>query len=178
VAGKRNDANDTRASAVAALVQAPAGDLAAHRADLQAAAQSTGMTPNEIEGVLNSRADLPRQLLAAERDAVLALLEREDFPGRDDLVAQFRSARVVGYCGCGCATVHLAVDGDSPRAQQTRGPIPAEATVLDADGEPIGGVLVFLDEGRLSLLEIYSHDDPISPFPPREQLRPEIIDRR
>jgi hypothetical protein len=159
------------------LFETPPGELAAHRADLQAAAQSTGMTPDEIEEVLNSRADLPRQLLPAERDALLALLDQEDFPGRDDLVAQFRSARVVGYCGCGCATVHLAVDGDGPRAQQTRGPIPAEATVLDSDGEAIGGVLVFLDEGCLSLLEIYSHDDPISPFPPRKQLRPEIIDR-
>lgn len=88
MSGDGNDASDVRASAIAALLEMPAGELAAHRADLQAAAQAAGMTPGEIEDVLNSRADLPRQLLPAEQDALLALLDQGDFPGRDDLLAQ------------------------------------------------------------------------------------------
>jgi hypothetical protein len=48
------------------------------------------------------------------------------------------------------------------------------ATVLDADGEAIGVILAFADNGYLSALEIYDWTDPegISPLPPLE--RPEL----
>jgi hypothetical protein len=50
-------------------------------------------------------------------------------------------------------------------------PIPAEATVLDAEGQPLGGVIVFLKEGYLSMLEVYSFGvSPIREWPPAEQL--------
>jgi hypothetical protein len=42
--------------------------------------------------------------------------------------------------------------------------------VFDADGEEIGGIILFLDHGYLSSLEIYSWDDPVSPFPPLHRL--------
>ena len=45
-----------------------------------------------------------------------------------------------------------------------------DLTVLDANGEPIGGVIVFLDDGYLALLEVYSYDRPISPFPEVDRL--------
>lgn len=32
------------------------------------------------------------------------------------------------------------------------------------------GAVAFLNEGHLSGLEIYSYEDPISPFPPRDRL--------
>ena len=38
--------------------------------------------------------------------------------------------------------------------------------VFDADGEPIGGIIVQLDDGYLTSLEIYWYENPISPFPP------------
>ena len=44
-------------------------------------------------------------------------------------------------------------------------------TVLDADGEPIGGPVIFLDEGYLSSLEVYTWTGtPITPFPPISHL--------
>jgi hypothetical protein len=43
--------------------------------------------------------------------------------------------------------------------------------VVDADGEVIGGLLLFIDKGRLSSLEVYSLvDDPLPmPLPERVQ---------
>jgi hypothetical protein len=96
---------------------------------------------------------------------LMAILTHADFDGRDALVAQAHSARVNSYCGCGCATVGLEVDRATPPALQATSPIPNEAAVLDADGEEVGGIIVFLDDGYLCGLEIYSWDDPIAPFP-------------
>jgi hypothetical protein len=42
--------------------------------------------------------------------------------------------------------------------------------VRDEDGEPIGGVLVFTTDGYLSLLEVYSHYEPINLFPSTDRL--------
>jgi hypothetical protein len=100
----------------------------------------------------------------------MAILEHADFDGRDALIAQVDSAQVNSYCSCGCATVDLSVDRTRPAASHPAGPIPNEATVLDADGEPVGGIIVFVDEGYLELLEIYWFDEPISPFPPPDRL--------
>jgi len=44
--------------------------------------------------------------------------------------------------------------------------------VNDATGEPLGGVIIFLDEGYLSLLEVYSFaGEPIRSWPPLEQIQ-------
>jgi hypothetical protein len=77
---------------------------------------------------------------------------------------------VRSYCGCGCATVGLEVDRTTPPALDAHNPIPNSAHVFDADGEPIGGILIFLDDGYLDLLEIYWYEDPISPFPKLDRL--------
>jgi hypothetical protein len=102
---------------------------------------------------------------------MLALLNYADFGGRDDLLAQVPSARVIGGCRCGCASVALRVDRD-PSAESVATPIPNEATVLDPEGSPIGGVLLFARDGCLAELEIYSfEDDPLRVFPPPDRLR-------
>jgi hypothetical protein len=110
-------------------------------------------------------------LLAEERAALLALLDFADFAGRDALREQASVVRAVGECPCGCATVGLVVDPACPSAGRTYRPIPNEADVLDADGENVGGVIVFADDGYLSGLEIFSYEDPINPFPPLDELR-------
>jgi hypothetical protein len=99
-----------------------------------------------------------------------ALLDHADFDGRDALLAQIDDAQVVGHCPCGCATVDLKVSGQ-PTSHAGYGPIPNEADVLGADGGTIGGVLAFVKDGRLSMLEVYSFtDEPINPLPPLSQL--------
>jgi hypothetical protein len=43
-----------------------------------------------------------------------------------------------------------------------------EGTVVGADGRPVGGVLLFVEDGRLSRLDITSHGDPLpAPAPDR-----------
>jgi hypothetical protein len=162
---------DAAHPAVLALLNTPASELAARRVELQAAAHGAGLSIEEIGEVLNSRAELPRPLLPEERTTLLALLHYADFKGRDALVEQADSARAYSYCACGCATVSLTVDPAAPSARRTYRPIPNQATVLDADGEIIGGVIVFADDGYLSNLEIYWYEEPISPFPPLERLK-------
>ena len=125
------------------------------------------------------RRPVPRPLLAEERAALLALLRHADFEGRDALVEQVEQARVTAYCRCGCATVDLEVDCAAPSAHRTYRPIPNEATAVDENGEPLGGVIVFAEDGYLSLLEIYSlGQDPIVQFPPPERLEVFRADRR
>jgi hypothetical protein len=110
---------------------------------------------------------------------VLGRLLALDFPGVIELRCQATSVRVVGKCSCGCATVDLEVDKEQCPPSNAGRPIPAEATVLDESGNPIGGVIVFLDEGYLSLLEIFSFvDKPIDVFPPLDRLRFDLIQRK
>jgi hypothetical protein len=120
---------------------------------------------------------MPRLLSAAERDALVAVLSYADFVGRAALLEQVDAVRVVGGCDCGCATVDLVIV-DAPPSDAIACPIPNEATVLDAHGEAIGGVLVFTRDGHLRQLEVYGYgDEPISPFPPIDRLALTAISR-
>jgi hypothetical protein len=117
--------------------------------------------------------DPPRELHSEERATLLALLNLADFAGRDALLEQASVARAVGYCPCGCATVGLEVDATAPSAGKSYRPIPNEAEVLDADGEIVGGIIVFATDGYLSGLEIFSYwpTEPLNPFPPLDRLK-------
>ena len=66
--------------------------------------------------ILDTRPELPRPLRHAERETLTAVLGFADFAGRDELWTQAGDAVVVGYCGCGCASVQLGVSSDAPRA--------------------------------------------------------------
>jgi hypothetical protein len=113
----------------------------------------------------------PRPLSEAERKLLVSVLESADFSGRDELLAQMNGVEVVGRCNCGCATVTLRVDSRPP-ADETARPIPNEAWVLDAEGESVGGVLVFTRGGDLCELELYSNsDEPIREIPSIERVR-------
>jgi hypothetical protein len=104
------------------------------------------------------------------------LLELE-FRGVAELRCQMKSLRVVGQCTCGCATVDLQADKHACPPSIASRPIPAEAIVSDEAGNDIGGIIVFLTEGYLSLLDIYSYDQPLSSFPPPERMRTILVDR-
>jgi hypothetical protein len=162
--------HDPSHPAIRALLEAPAGELAARLGELRTAAEKAGASLDEIERLLNSRPELPRPLLAEERATLIALLEYADFDGRDALLGQVEFARVDRYCGVD-ATVSLTVDTNVPSAGRTYRPIPNEAEIVGANGEPLGGVIVFADDGYLSYLEVYWYDDPISPIPPLDQMQ-------
>jgi hypothetical protein len=120
---------------------------------------------------------MPRLLSAAERNALVAVLGHADFVGRAALLEQVDTVRVVGCCDCGCATVDLAI-ADAAPSDAIACPIPNEATVLDAHGEAMGGVLVFVRDGHLTQLEVYGYgEEPISPFPPVDRLAFTVLRR-
>jgi len=115
------------------------------------------------------------RVLSADEARVMDQLLSLDFPGASELRLQQAHARVVGRCQCGCATVDLAVDVSSaPPALGVPSPIPAEAEVVGEGDQPVGGVIVFLKDGYLSGLEIYSYGEPIRAWPPAGSLRPYV----
>lgn len=163
----------SRSQVIDALTNTPTEEFLARRSELGDATERAGLTADEINAALAARPDLPRPLLPGERDVLLAILGCADFLGRDQLVAQVDSATVVGYCPCPCATVALRIPREAPRAIGTLRPIPNEALVLDANGEEIGMIIVFTDDGYLSALEISDWLDVcgISPLPPVDRLQ-------
>ncbi|HEV2790364.1 MAG TPA: hypothetical protein VGV69_03595 [Solirubrobacterales bacterium] len=116
----------------------------------------------------------PRPLQPEETAVIRVLLDHADFDGRAELLAQVPTAKVVGRCGCGCATVELAVDR-APADDAVPRPIPNQATIFDEVGDPIGGVLLFAKDGCLAELEVYSFGkEPIATLPRPERLMLEV----
>jgi hypothetical protein len=116
--------------------------------------------------------ELARTLTRDER-RVLDLLLSQEFPGAAQLREQARLASVVGRCSCGCASIVLSVDHEAcAPAIGSGSPVWSEAAVVGEDGMDVGGVILFLKEGYLEYLEIYSgYGPPIREWPPAERLR-------
>jgi hypothetical protein len=90
------------------------------------------------------------------RILVRTLLEQGDFSGREQLAAQVEGLE---YVGGPVDWLHLRVDPRCP-ASPAQSPVPNQPTVLDERGEPIGGLLLWLDEkGYIDYLEYYWHGD-------------------
>lgn len=94
-----------------------------------------------------------RELTETER-GILDLLLTRDFPGRDALMVQAKTVRTFGRsCICGCPTFALDADTGVPPAEVlTR--MPSDAHGSDPNGHLVG-VLLFVEEGYLSEIEIY-----------------------
>ena len=105
----------------------------------------------------------PRVLRPDERALLDFMLSRE-FPGRDELRAQSKDVVVVGECECGCGTIDLRVPETSQPAKVLKR-VPIQA----ANDECI--VLVFVDNGMLSCLEIAYVDEPSKSIPPLTTLK-------
>lgn len=100
----------------------------------------------------------PPRKLTSKEEALLSFLLSRQFPGRDQLRQQMRSARVSGECKCGCPTVELLVDrAQSPRAKVVRR-MPVEAIGNDEDGTQLYALLHVDDDGFLCELEAYRVD--------------------
>ena len=162
--------SDPKATALARLAAGSATYLAEHRASLQRDARAAGATLDEIEAMLNGRHELPRSLLRGEAEVLNAVINRLPSPAREQLREQSVAVRVTGYCSCGCATVDLEAPSSSLRVSGVASPLDVDVVVSDEAGVPVGAILVFLDKGKLSLLEVISFGDPISPFPGLERI--------
>ncbi|MEU9100848.1 hypothetical protein [Streptomyces sp. NPDC048361] len=111
--------------------------------------------------------------VSAEAIELLEALLTGDDPVHRGLRAQIPHLRVTGHCTCSCASIDLGLDEAlTPAAPVAGGPVVAEAEVVDADGQPIGGLLVFAHAGYLSRLETYTWlDQQITRFPAPDRLR-------
>ena len=111
----------------------------------------------------------PRQLTPREAEVLDFMLSVDD-PRIEPLRAQRPTVVVTGMCTCGCASIDLAVDRQrSPAADICRQPISADfnsARANLADPNETYGLLIFLEEGWLSLLEIWWILKPPDEFPP------------
>lgn len=160
-----------KAAALHALTNVEAQEYPLRAKELFDAANAAGASGDEISSALRARAELPRLLTDREAAAARLTIEMSASEDREALLAQLSSAQVVGYCGCGCATVHLEVPpSQAPRAGVTREVIDT-VFVLDTDGEIEGGIIVFTADGYLDSLEVHDFGgEPISPMPPIERL--------
>jgi hypothetical protein len=111
--------------------------------------------------------DVPRQLTGDERRVLDGLLAN-DFDGADALRIQATSVAARRGCECGCGTIELVPQPNAPRSTASS-PLPAEGRVFDDEGKEIGGLLLFLEEGQLPSLEVYSFDQPL-PLPKIENV--------
>ena len=109
-----------------------------------------------------------RPLTHEERDA-LGFLLTADFPGVEELRGQAPFAEAVGRCACGCATIGLKVDPTRAGAATVVERVPVSASSKSGSE----GLLLFVDDGYLSCLEIYSiEDETPSVFPPPSDFKP------
>ncbi|MCO7238919.1 hypothetical protein [Aeromicrobium sp. CnD17-E] len=102
-----------------------------------------------------------RDPTTAERALLDALLSF-DFEGVEALRVQAAGLKVSDGCTCGCGTINLFPSDAHPPLSDARSPVPAEGRVVNGAGEDVGGLLLFLEQGRLSSLEVYSYDEPLA----------------
>jgi hypothetical protein len=113
------------------------------------------------------------QVANRSRAGDLGFLLTPSFPGVDTMRQQAQKATVVGECGCGCATIDLAIDNGHPEPIEARERIITEArTQEDRDGPPLE-LILFAKGNCLSSIEIVYYDDNIPHvFPPPVEFRP------
>jgi hypothetical protein len=118
----------------------------------------------------HSALTFPRKLTRREAQVLDYILAVGD-PRVEPLRRQRMSAVVTGMCGCGCASINLAVDRRRAEAadlcsQPLSAALTDEAIAKLPEPNEYFGLLLFLDEGWLSLLEIWWIQKPPTEFPP------------
>src|SRR5215471_17166134 len=105
--------------------------------------------------------------------AVLRYIVSAPFPGAAELRRQLEAAKVVrNWEPAGSPSVDIVVPADSPPAALPDGPAPVAAQVIDADGEYLGELLVWITGGRLSALEYsWVTDEPPDRLPETDWIK-------
>ncbi len=111
-----------------------------------------------------------RPLNDREREIVSRVLRAAKMPGGDQLLAQVPSAQVSG----GVTTfLDLEVPHIYPPASLADGPLPVRAFVTGECGEAMGEILIWVEQGYLSGLELawFTEEAPTEwPTPEQVQL--------
>jgi hypothetical protein len=77
------------------------------------------------------------------------------------LRSQLEVAQAQSGCPCGCGTIDIVPPDGITASARTGAGVLVEGDVLDEAGQTIGGLLLFLDEGRLHDLEVWSMGEPL-----------------
>jgi len=87
-------------------------------------------------------------------------------------------ALVVGKCDCGCPTVDLVVPSEASSSPvTTHSRLAPEGQVRPIADGPVADIILFVDEGRLSRLELVSYSDPDrTEWPPMDTVAVERLD--
>jgi len=110
-----------------------------------------------------------RPLTQQER-ALLDFLLTRDFPGREALLRQAETVRTAGRsCGCGCPSFSLKPDLALP-APDVPDRMPTDAHGSDPGGNAVG-VLLFVNDGYLSDVEVYSFEGSFAGLPDTDALQ-------
>lgn len=94
--------------------------------------------------------------LSFEECQVLNKMLSTDFVGKDIIVNQLKSAKVVSYCPCGCKTVDIEVDNYLPKYEHEK-TVPVQLTTYSKDGVPIIAS-IHISNGYVTELEILRVD--------------------
>jgi hypothetical protein len=99
-----------------------------------------------------------------EESALLGALLDHDFTGVEALRAQTHGLLAKRGCSCGCGSIDLIPQGAGLPKAAVRGAAPVSGHVLDDNGNVVGGVVLFVEDGFLSMLEVH-RDDSAIPLP-------------
>jgi hypothetical protein len=90
--------------------------------------------------------------------AVLDALLANDFPSAEQLRTQAAHVRARRGCTCGCGTIDFVLPGANtgPLSEPSL-PVAVEGIIHGEDGEPVGGILLFVAAGRLHTMEVYAY---------------------
>lgn len=114
------------------------------------------------------RSNEPSPLSADERALVDGFLAHE-FAGVQELRVQAKHVTAQRGCDCGCGTIEFVPDGTRVARSEAADPIPVVGIVRDPNGDEVGGLILFVRDGRMHSLEIYSHTVPL-PLPLAEHV--------
>jgi hypothetical protein len=99
---------------------------------------------------------LPRPLTPNEHDVLVAILSKLDHPERDVLLDQLVYLSVEPDSIATWTSLSVS-DGARP-VMDVPEPINVDATVVDDQGEPIGGIVLFLTDGYLSDIDYFWYE--------------------
>jgi len=88
---------------------------------------------------------------------------------------QAAALTVVWECTCGCATVNLEVDRSRSSAVPGLCSPVTESVSRVRDGDEFSELILFLEDGWLSSLEIVWYSKPIPEFPPIDGFEPATL---
>jgi hypothetical protein len=102
---------------------------------------------------------------------LLSALLAHDVEGAVPLREQLSVAKIVSSCGCGCGSIGFVFDDHTPAPSSTATLFPVEGEILDDRGNVVGGLLLFVVDGRLHDVDVYSYDGDPLPLPDAQRVR-------